>query len=111
MARPNITADFNRCPSCHRLFKRSPQANRLYWALLHMIASQVAGGKFGVESWHTYFKSRFLGCEEVKLPNGKYFLIPNSTASLDVGEFNDYYTKVEAWAAEHAVYLDYMEIA
>lgn len=58
------------------------------------------------DSWHNYFKSRYLGCTDVPMPNGKTIVMPNSSADLDVAEFSDYATKVEVWANEHDVYLD-----
>jgi hypothetical protein len=96
-----------RCLTCGRLEKRSTQANARYWLLLHQIAENVKpnGQAFGTEQWHTYFKSRFLGCDEVAMPNGKALQIPRSSADLDTGEFNEYQTQVEAWAAERDVFL------
>jgi NinB protein len=96
----------DRCPTCKRLLRRSSPQNARYWALLHKIAQEVLKGMFSVESWHHYFKSAFLGCNEIALPNSKLLVIPYSTAGLDIAEFNDYMTKVEAWAAERDVYLD-----
>jgi hypothetical protein len=96
-----------RCPTCGRLEKRSTQANARYWLLLHEIADHVRprGHEFSAESWHSYFKQRFIGTDEVKLPNRKTLLLPKSSADLDTAEFADYQTQVEAWAAEHDVYL------
>jgi hypothetical protein len=96
----------DRCPACKRLLRRSNPQNARYWALLHEIASQLMQRKFGVEAWHLFFKSQFLGCDDVKTIYGKRLVIPRSTAGLDVAEFNDYMTKVEAFAAERDVYLD-----
>ena len=97
----------DRCPTCHRRIKRSTQANRLYWLLPHEIAESVKPGAqaYGAEVWHTWAKSRFLGCDDVKLPSGKVLSIPRSSADLDAAEFADYVGKVEAWAAERGVYL------
>ena len=96
-----------RCPTCGRTHRRSNPANARYWALLHEIADSVktADGKFGTEVWHGYFKSGFLGCEEVKLPNRKVLQIPRSSAELDNAEFSEYMMQVEVWANEHGVYL------
>ena len=97
----------DRCPACHRRIKRSTQANALYWALLHEIAEAVrpAGQAYSAEVWHTYCKSRFLGCDEIALPNRKTMTIPRSSADLDASEFADYLSRVEAWAAERGVFL------
>lgn len=97
----------DRCPTCRRRIKRSTQANRLYWLLLHEIAERVkpSGQSYGAEVWHTWAKSRFLGCDDVTLPSGKTMTIPKSSADLDVSEFADYVDKVEAWAAERGIFL------
>ncbi len=97
-----------RCPTCHRLQKRSHPQNALYWSLLHMIAEKVKPGglSYSADVWHTYCKSRWLGCDDIALPNGKVLSQPRSTASLDVAEFGDYFTQVSAWAAERGVYLE-----
>ena len=101
----------DRCPTCHRRMVRSAEANRRYWALLHVIADKLRpqGREYSAEQFHVYMKSRFLGCQEVKLPNGKTMLLPNSSADLDVAAFAEYQEKVEAWAAEHDVYLADLE--
>ena len=98
----------NRCPACGRLQKRSSEANRRYWLLLHLIAEKITpeGNRYSAEQWHIYAKSRWLGCDEMKLPNGKTLLIPKSSADLDTADFNDFMTAVEAWASERDVFLD-----
>ena len=103
----------DRCPACGRRKTRSHEANRRYWLLLHLIAERVKPGglSYSAEQYHIYFKSRFLGCDEVMMPNSKTAVIPRSTAVLDVSEFNDYMTQVEAWATERDVYLVDMEAA
>jgi hypothetical protein len=100
-----------RCPTCGRRHRRSNQANARLWLLYHAIADHVKPKKrsFSAGSWHLYLKTRFLGCDDVPLPNGEVLLIPRSTAELDTNEFAEYMTKVEAWAAEHDVWLADME--
>lgn len=104
---------FERCPTCHRRLKRSSEANRRYWLIMHTISDKLRpqNVQHSPEVWHTYFKSRFLGCDEVVMPNKKTLLLPRSSADLDVAEFADYMTQVEQWAAEHDVYLADMELA
>lgn len=96
-----------RCPTCHRKMRRSAPQNAMYWALLHEMAGALRpqGKTYSAEQWHTYAKSRWLGCDEMKLPNGKTLLLPHSTAELDVAEFSEYVDKVEAFAADHGVWL------
>jgi hypothetical protein len=76
--------------------------------LLHLIAENVKpdGKAYNAEQWHLYAKSRWLGCDDVKMPNGKVLTIPKSSAELSVAEFNDYMTQLEAWAGERDVYLE-----
>lgn|SRR5512135_2565897 len=97
-----------RCPTCHRLMKRSQPQNARYWALLHLLSEKIKpnGSVYSAEAWHHYCKSRWLGCDDIPLPNGKMLVMPRSSANLDVAEFNDYMTAIEAWAAERDVYLD-----
>lgn len=100
-------ADPKRCSQCGRRYRRSNQANAAYWTLLHALAAKLrpGGEAYSAEQFHTYYKSRFLGCVDVKLPNGKTLTIPNSTADLDVAEFSDYFDAVQADAAERGVFL------
>ena len=101
----------DRCPTCHRRYRRNNQQNALYWLTLHAIADKVKpeGKSYSPEHFHMYFKSRFIGCDDFTLPNGKVMTIPKSSAALDIAEFADYLTKVQAWAAERDVYLDSLE--
>lgn len=98
-----------RCPSCGRANSRSNEQNRKYWSLLNEIADQLKpnGHAYSAESWHTYFKQRFLGQDDIRLPNGKIFSQPKSTVDLDTSEMSDYITKVEAFAAKYGVIPDY----
>jgi rRNA maturation protein Nop10 len=100
----------DRCKACGRKFRRSNPANARLWLLYHTLSEKlpVKGQTFSAETWHAYFKTRYLGADDVTLPSGKVLTIPKSTANLDTAEFNDYQTQVEAWANEHDVYLDEM---
>ena len=97
-----------KCPVCGRRRRRSSEANRRYWALLHEISEELKpdGKQYSSETWHDYLKCKFLGADERVLPNGKTLIIPHSSAELDSVEFADYQTQVEAWANEQGVYLD-----
>jgi hypothetical protein len=97
----------DRCPTCHRRYKRSTQANAMYWALLHRMAARcLAGKQYSVEAFHLYYASRFLGCDDVTLPNKVTLTIPRSTSALDVDEFGKYLDQVQADCAERGVYLE-----
>jgi hypothetical protein len=105
-----MTSHSDRCPTCKRRHKRSNPQNALYWSLLAAIADKVkpGGASYSMDQWHLYCRSRWLGCEDSRLPNGKTLTIPRSTAGLDVAEFSDYFEKVQAWAAERDVWLEDM---
>ena len=97
-----------RCPTCHRLERRSNPQNARYWLLLHLIAEKLKpeGAEYSAESFHLYFKSRYIGCDDIRLPNGKIISIPKSSADLDVGEFAEYMTKIECFAQERGIYME-----
>lgn len=99
-----------RCKTCGRTKKRSSEANRRYWLLLHMIADKVKpdGQEYSAETWHTWAKMRWLGADDVRLPNGKVVAIPKSSAELDTEAFHDYVYQVEEWALDRGVTLDEM---
>lgn len=98
----------DRCPTCKRRIRRSTEANRRYWALLHSMSEQIkpVGATYSADQWHLWARSRFLGADDIKLPSGASVTIPKSTADLDVGEFNDYMTQVEAFANERGCFLE-----
>lgn len=102
-----------RCPACGRRERRSTSANSRYWKLVALVSENVkpGGNTFGIEAWHEWVKSKWLGCEDVRLPNGVTLVVPNSSADLDPSEFSDFMTAFEAWAAERDVYLPDMENA
>ena len=85
--------------------KRSSDQNRRMWAMLRDIAEQVRprGDVYATETWHHYFRERFLPHEDVRLPNGQVLSMAVSTTTLSTKDFADYMTQVEAWAAEHGV--------
>ena len=99
---------FERCPKCGRRPPRSNEANAFYWAMLHQIAERATpkGISYTPDTWHLYFKGRFLGCHDVRMPNGSVHVMPRSTTGMDKDEFSDYCMKIEAWAAEHGIQLD-----
>jgi len=88
-----------------RVYKRSTEQNRRYWALLNEISEglPVQGVKHSPEVWHTYFRSKLIGCDDLTLPNGKVIQQPISTTTLDKAAFGEYMTRIEVWAAEHGI--------
>lgn len=87
--------------------KRSIEQNARYWALLTQISRQVQdenGRDYSPETWHEYFKAKFLGKDCILL-DGEPFLVQKTTTSLNVMQFGDYMTMIEVWAVEHDVRL------
>lgn len=97
-----------RCPACKRKLKRSSEANRKYWSLLHLMSEKLRpqGRQFAADTLHLWAKSKFLGTVDHVLPGGKVHSEPNSTADLDTAEFSDYFDRVQAFANEQGVYLE-----
>lgn len=87
--------------------RRSVEQNSRYWAILRDIAEQCKpqGVAYSSETWHKYFAAKWIGVDEIKLPNGRTITEPKSTTKLKVDEFNEYMTRIEAWAVEHGVIL------
>lgn len=85
---------------------RSAEQNRRYWAILNEISGYpVQGRTYDADAWHEYFKGKYIGKEEIRLPNGEALTRTLSTTTLDVGAFGDYMTQVEAWAANRGILL------
>lgn len=80
---------------------------------MHLLAENLRPGglSYSAEQFHCYAKSRWLGCDEIALPNGKTMIVPRSSATLTVNEFADFAMKVEVWANERGVFLDSLEDA
>lgn len=100
-----------RCPTCGAKRRRSSNANRYYWALLSAISEEVKpiSGYYSSEVWHEYFKQKFLGADDIELPNGKVMVVAHSSSDLDTTEFQRYLDQVSAWASERGVYLEDVE--
>lgn len=107
----------DRCPTCHRLKKRSNPSNARYWLLLHLISDGVRPKgedgeprSYSPEAFHAYFKLRYIGADEMKLPNGKTINVPKSSAELDTEEFATYMAQVEQWGIEHDIYMQDIQV-
>ena len=83
---------------------RSSEQNRRYWSLLTEISEQLKpdGKHYSPETWHRYFKTKFLGMDVIVV-DGEPTLIEKSTTKEDVPNFGDYMTQIEAWGSEHGV--------
>jgi hypothetical protein len=80
--------------------KRSGEQNRLFHALLNQIAEQatIDGRQYSPEVWKEQIRRRFIGMEEIDLPDGTRTERGISTKSLNVGEFSNLIEIVRAWA-------------
>lgn len=96
-----------------RVYKRSVEQNRRYWLLLNEISEglPVQGVTHSADSWHLYFRQKFIGSDDLTLPNGKTLTQPISTTTLDVGAFSEYMERIEAWAAGHGLLFSEERIA
>jgi hypothetical protein len=73
-----------------------------------MIADKVKpqGIAHTAETWHEYFKQRYLGMDEFVLPNKKTIMTQKSTTELETTDFSEYMAKVESWAMERDIFMD-----
>ena len=91
---------------CKRV--RSLEQNRRYWALLKILALEMArqmdGEYHAPDVWHEWAKAEFLGKNTLVI-DGEPHLVQKSTTKLTVMEFLDFTEQVEAFAAEHGIIL------
>jgi hypothetical protein len=98
----------HRCPTCGQVEKRNNEQNKKYWALINEITDKLKpnGHAYSADSWHLYFKQRFIGQDDIRLPNGKVCTQPKSTVDLDKTEMSDYITQVEQFADKYGVFSE-----
>jgi hypothetical protein len=82
--------------------KRSTEQNRRFHALLNCISEHawVNGKQFDSETWKEFARRKWIGMEEINLPDGTRVERGISTTTLSVSEFADLMTKLESYAAE-----------
>lgn len=80
--------------------RRSDEQNRKLHALLNEISENVCvnGRYFEMEVWKEQVRRRFIGTEEIHLPDGTRIERGISTTTLDVGQFSELIERVTAWA-------------
>ena len=75
-------------------------------------------GEFDTDTWHEYFRRRYLPMHEVELPDWSTMLVPMSTASLPMHRDNedplkpnwdDYLMAIEKWCAERGLEIEDMQ--
>lgn len=81
--------------------KRSGEQNRKLHAILNEIAENVYvdGRRYDVEAWKEQVRRRFIGTEELDLPNGTRIERGVSTTTLNASQFSELIEQVSAWAA------------
>lgn len=86
--------------------RRSSRQNRLFHALLGEIAENVRPNnqQYDLEFWKELVRRRFIGTEEMTLPDGTRIDRGLSTASLSVGEFTDLIDRVTHWCVTELGY-------
>ena len=76
--------------------KRSLDANKYYWAVLGIIASETGNTD---NRLHKYFKDELLAKEEVKFPQtGEVKEVAKSTTELDKFDFYEYVERIRQFA-------------
>ncbi len=81
--------------------KRSSEQNRKLHAILNEISENVCvnGRYYDAEVWKEQVRRRFIGTEELDLPDGSRIERGISTTTLNVGQFSELIERVTAWAA------------
>lgn len=97
----------DRCPTCGQPPRLSdPQRDR-YFAMIGNLLQHPKLAHLTKSQLDLYFRDKFLGGEEVKLPNGKVIYQVhrlNRKAGPDVPTMSEFMDKVEAWCAEVGVW-------
>lgn len=82
--------------------KRSIDQNAKLHALLNDISQNawVGGRQFPPETWKEHVRRKFIGTEEIDMPDGRRIERGISTTSLGVEEFSLLIERVQQWAAD-----------
>lgn len=84
---------------------RSLAQNRMLWACLHDVSSQVVwyGRNLDSESWKHVFSAALKKQETVPGIDGGFVVLGQSTSKMRVGEMRDLITIIHAFGADHNV--------
>lgn len=84
---------------------RSLAQNRMLWACLHDVSTQVVwyGRKLDSESWKNIFSAAQHQQDTVPGINGGFVVLGKSTSKMRVSEMRDLITIIHAFGAEHDV--------
>lgn len=101
MSKPDL------CPTCGRPPKLSdPQRDR-YFAMIGNLLQHPKLAHLTKTQLDLYFRDKFLGGEEITLPNGKVVYQPhrlNRKAGPDVPTMSEFMDKIDGWCAEVGVW-------
>lgn len=83
--------------------KRTTDQNKRLHAILTDIANQawVNGRQYDVETWKEYARQKYIGVEEIDMPDGSRIKRGISTTTLNVAEFANFMNQIELDAAEN----------
>jgi len=95
------------CPACGRHEKLSdPQRDR-YFAMIGNLLQHPKLTHLTKQQLDLYFRDKFLGSEEIVLPNGKVITQPhrlNRKQGPDVPTMSEFMDKIQAWCSEVGVW-------
>jgi hypothetical protein len=79
--------------------KRTIDQNRMLHALVNQLSAEVwiDGKQFGPEAWKEHVRQKFIGTEEIELPDGRRIERGISTTTLDVADFSELLEQLQAW--------------
>ncbi|WNG69327.1 recombination protein NinB [Cupriavidus gilardii] len=84
----------------HRAKRSTDQNKRLHALLTHIADSAyLCGRKYEMEAWKEFYRRRFIGTEEIEMPDGTTIERGISTTSLSIEDFSHFLTAIEAHAA------------
>jgi hypothetical protein len=83
--------------------KRSLDQNKRLHAMLNEISQSayLNGRRYEMEAWKEFYRSRFIGTEEIELPDGRRIERGISTTALNKQEFADFMTAIESHATQN----------
>lgn len=87
--------------------QRTSAQNRLLHAILRDVAEsvRVSGQTFSSDAWKEMFRRKFIGTEEITLPDGQRIERGISTTALNVGQMTEAIDRFQAWLAQEFGYL------
>jgi hypothetical protein len=83
---------------CEHKTKRTLAQNSRLHPILEEIAEQawIGGKRFDMEVWKEHYRRKFIGTEEIDMPDGTRLERGISTTTLDVAEFSSFMDRIQA---------------